>query len=120
VQANGIFGVAPGAVARHYEGLGGRVFYVGKPHRPIYQLVLEALGNPAQTRIVAIGDSVEHDVAGAAGMVLDTALIMSGIHGATFDLKGDLDANHAALAQLEAEFGVRPRWLLQRFCWSTR
>jgi HAD superfamily hydrolase (TIGR01459 family) len=118
VQANGIFGVAPGAVARHYEGLGGRVFYVGKPHRPIYQLVLEALGNPAQSSIVAIGDSVEHDIGGAAGMVLDTALIMSGIHGAGFVLEGGFDANHAALARLEAEFGVRPRWLLPRFCWG--
>jgi HAD superfamily hydrolase (TIGR01459 family) len=46
VQAGGVFGMAPGAVARHYEGLGGRVFYVGKPHRPIYELCLETLGNP--------------------------------------------------------------------------
>jgi HAD superfamily hydrolase (TIGR01459 family) len=120
VRANGIFGVAPGAVARHYEGLGGRVFYVGKPHRPIYQLVLETLGNPAQSSIVAIGDSVEHDIAGATGMVLDTALIMSGIHGSGFDLIGGLEANRAALERLEAEFGVRPRWMLPRFCWSAR
>jgi HAD superfamily hydrolase (TIGR01459 family) len=118
VQANGIFGVAPGAVARHYEGLGGRVFYVGKPHHPIYQLVFEALGNPAPASIVAIGDSVEHDIAGAVGMTLDTALIMSGIHGAGFDLAGHPETNRAALEQLEAEFGVRPRWLLPRFRWS--
>jgi HAD superfamily hydrolase (TIGR01459 family) len=118
VQANGIFGMAPGAVARHYEGLGGRVLYVGKPHRPIYQLALEALGNPAPGRVVAIGDSLEHDIAGAAGMALDTALIMSGIHGAGFDLVGGLEANHEALARLEAEFGVRPRWLLPRFRWE--
>jgi HAD superfamily hydrolase (TIGR01459 family) len=120
VQAKGIFGVAPGAVARYYEGLGGQVFYVGKPHRPIYQLVLEALGNPAPGSIVAIGDSVEHDIAGAAGMTLDTALIMSGIHGAGFDLIGGLETNRAALERLEAEFGHQPRWLLPRFCWSTR
>jgi HAD superfamily hydrolase (TIGR01459 family) len=119
VQTKGIFGVAPGAVARYYEGLGGRVFYVGKPHRPIYQLVLEALGNPAPGSIVAIGDSVEHDIAGAAGMTLDTALIMGGIHGSGFDLIGGLETNQAALERLEAEFGVRPRWLLPRFCWST-
>jgi HAD superfamily hydrolase (TIGR01459 family) len=118
VQANGVFGTAPGAVARYYEGLGGRVFYVGKPHRPIYQLALEALADPASGSIVAVGDSLEHDIAGAAGMMLDTALIMSGIHGAGFDLEGDLEANHAALARLEAEFGHRPRWLLPRFRWE--
>jgi HAD superfamily hydrolase (TIGR01459 family) len=118
VQANGAFGTAPGAIARHYEGLGGRVFYVGKPHRPIYELCLEALGNPAPGSIVAIGDSVQHDIAGAAGMMLDTALVMAGIHGPGFDLVGGLDANQAALEQLEAEFGVRPRWILPRFRWK--
>jgi hypothetical protein len=43
---------------------------------------------------------------------------MSGIHGAGFDLVGGLEANHEALARLEAEFGVRPRWLLPRFRWE--
>jgi len=104
----------------HGEGLGGRVFYVGKPHRPIYQLVIEVLGNPPPGSIVAIGDSLEHDIAGAAGMTLDTALIMSGIHGSGFDLIGGHEADRAALDQLEAEFGVRPRWLLPRFCWKPR
>jgi HAD superfamily hydrolase (TIGR01459 family) len=118
VQANCAFGTAPGAVARHYEGLGGRVFYVGKPHRPIYELCLEALGNPPRADVVAIGDSVQHDIAGAAGMMLDTALVMAGIHGPGFDLVGGLDANQAALEQLETEFGVRPRWILPRFRWE--
>jgi ribonucleotide monophosphatase NagD (HAD superfamily) len=110
--------MAPGTVARHYEGLGGRVFYVGKPHRPIYELSLEALGNPPLRSIVAIGDSLEHDIAGGNGMGLDTALNMAGIHGPGFELDGGLDANLAAIEQLEAEFGVRPRWLLPRFRWT--
>ena len=25
----------------------------------------------------------------------------------------------AGVRQLEAEFGVQPRWLLRRFCWSS-
>jgi HAD superfamily hydrolase (TIGR01459 family) len=118
VHAGGRFGMAPGTVARHYEGLGGRVFYLGKPHRLIYELCLEALGNPPQASIVAIGDSVEHDIAGAAGVALDTALVMGGIHGAGFDLVGGPEANRQALDQLEVTFGVRPRWLLPRFAWE--
>ncbi len=43
VQPGGGFGIAPGAVARHYEDLGGRVVYIGKPHRPVYELCLETL-----------------------------------------------------------------------------
>jgi HAD superfamily hydrolase (TIGR01459 family) len=118
VHANGTFGMAPGAVARHYEGLGGQVYYVGKPHRPVYELCLATLGKPAVGSIVAIGDSVQHDIVGGAGMGVDTALNMAGIHGPGFDHGGELEANLAALAQLEAEFGSRPRWLLPRFRWS--
>jgi ribonucleotide monophosphatase NagD (HAD superfamily) len=91
---------------------------VGKPHRPIYELCLEALGNPRREDVVAVGDSVQHDIAGAAGMRLNTALIMSGIHGPGFDLVGESETNRAALKQLEAQFGVQPRWLLPRFRWE--
>lgn len=118
VHPNGIFGMAPGAVARHYEGLGGRVFYVGKPHRPIYELCLETLGQPAPVSIVAIGDSAQHDIAGGIAMGIDTALNMAGIHGDGFDLVGGIEANRAAIDRLEAEFGGRPRWLLPRFRWE--
>jgi HAD superfamily hydrolase (TIGR01459 family) len=118
VHANGAFGMAPGAVARHYEGLGGRVLYVGKPHRPIYELCLEALGHPASGTIVAIGDSVQHDIAGGAGVGLDTALNMAGIHGSGFDHGGGIEANREALDRLEAEFAHRPRWLLPKFHWG--
>jgi hypothetical protein len=51
-------------------------------------------------------------------MGLDTALNMAGIHGQGFELDGGLDANLAAIEQLEAAFGVRPRWLLPRFRWT--
>ena len=34
---------APGALARLYESMGGRVVYVGKPHAPIFDAALAAL-----------------------------------------------------------------------------
>jgi len=118
VHPNQAFGIAPGAVARHYEELGGRVLYVGKPHRPIYALCLEAFGNPAPGDIIAIGDSVQHDIAGGIGVGMDTALNMAGIHGPDFDHAAGLDANRPLLDRLEAEFGHRPHWLLPQFRWQ--
>ena len=117
VLPDGGFGMAPGAVAHHYEQLGGRVRYVGKPHRPIYQACLEALGDVPRTEVLTIGDSIAHDVAGGAAMELDTALIMSGIHSRMFDLERGATANRAALEQLAREYGVLPRWVLPRFAW---
>jgi HAD superfamily hydrolase (TIGR01459 family) len=105
VLPDGGFGMAPGAVAHHYEQLGGRVRYVGKPHRPIYQACLEALGDVPRAEVLTTGDSIAHDVAGGAAMELDTALIMSGIHSRMFDLEGGASANRAALEQLAREYG---------------
>ena len=118
VQPGGGFGMAPGAVARRYEELGGRVGYVGKPHRPVYELCLERLGHPPVGEIVAVGDSLAHDVAGAAAMGIDAALVVAGIHADELDLEMDRAGLQAALARLHEEHGVLPRWLLPRFRWS--
>jgi HAD superfamily hydrolase (TIGR01459 family) len=118
VRPGGGFGMAPGAVARRYEELGGRVGYVGKPHRPVYELCLAHLGRSPVSEIVAVGDSLAHDVAGAAAMGIDAALVVAGIHADDLDLEMDRAGLHAALARLREEHGVLPRWLLPRFRWS--
>ncbi len=105
VLPDGRFGMGPGAVAHHYEQLGGAVGYVGKPHRPIYQVCLEALGHPPPDEVLTVGDSMAHDVAGGAAMELDTALIMSGIHSRIFDVARGAAANGAALEEAGARVG---------------
>jgi HAD superfamily hydrolase (TIGR01459 family) len=118
VLPDGRFGMGPGAVAHHYEQLGGEVGYVGKPHHPIYQVCLEALDDPPHDEVLTVGDSMAHDVAGGAAMELDTALIMSGIHRRIFDVERGPSANRAALEELAREYGVLPRWVLPRFRWA--
>lgn len=109
--------MAPGTIARHYAALGGRVGYTGKPHPPIYRVCFDALSGLERRRILAIGDSVAHDVVGGAGVGLDTALVMGGIHAEAFDLDRGASANWPALERLTRETGVLPRWVLPRFRW---
>jgi HAD superfamily hydrolase (TIGR01459 family) len=71
---------APGALARFYETLGGRVAYVGKPHAPIFAAALERLRQPDPARVLMIGDSLDHDVAGARRAGMLTLLLRSGVH----------------------------------------
>jgi len=73
---------AQGLLARHYESLGGVVYYHGKPHPPIYRSCLQALGARAPARVLAIGDSVEHDILGAARAGISSALIPGVVHAA--------------------------------------
>lgn len=69
---------APGAIARIYEDLGGRVDYVGKPHSAFFRHALA--GRDAGARSIMIGDSPQHDVCGGKAMGLSTLLVRTGIH----------------------------------------
>jgi HAD superfamily hydrolase (TIGR01459 family) len=71
---------APGAIARIYEDLGGAVEYVGKPHPLIFTHAMAAAALDTGARVVMVGDSPEHDVAGARAMGLSSLLVRTGIH----------------------------------------
>jgi HAD superfamily hydrolase (TIGR01459 family) len=108
----------PGALARIYEALGGRVLYVGKPHAPIYEACLRALGGLPRAAILAVGDSLEHDVAGARGQGLGTCLVAAGIHAGELPVDGPEDALLAAVERLAARHGLAPPdFVLRRFGW---
>ena len=74
-------GSKPGAgrIAQEYVAMGGSVTFIGKPHLAIYQEALQRLQlkNP---RVLCIGDSIEHDIAGGADAGHKTCLVGSGIH----------------------------------------
>jgi len=71
---------APGAIARIYEELGGRVDYVGKPHAAFFRHALALAGRDVGARTLMIGDSPEHDVCGGRAMGLSTLLVRTAIH----------------------------------------
>jgi HAD superfamily hydrolase (TIGR01459 family) len=90
---------APGAIASIYEGQGGQVTWIGKPYAGIYNFALSKLDNP--TRVLCIGDSAEHDVAGGRGAGLNTLLVQQGVS--------------ADVA--ESDLHSRPDFLMQAFTW---
>ncbi|MBI3916733.1 MAG: TIGR01459 family HAD-type hydrolase [Betaproteobacteria bacterium] len=108
---------APGVLARRYEALGGAVFYHGKPHAAIYGTCLEALAVASQDRVVAIGDSIEHDVLGASRAGLRSAFVAGGIHAAELvTARGELpDAQR--WRDFAAKAVARPDYLLPAFVW---
>ena len=108
---------APGTVAAMYEQMGGSVLYVGKPHPPIYGACLDALDGLQPSEIVAVGDSVEHDVRGANGMEIDCCFVTSGIHADRFPADATPAEREASLADLCQRFGARPRWVVPRLVW---
>jgi HAD superfamily hydrolase (TIGR01459 family) len=89
-----------GAIALAYEEMGGPVFYAGKPHGPVYDRALavaaELSGRPvAKDRVLAIGDAIRTDIAGAAAFGIDSLLVARGIHGEELGVhRGPLVSSH--------------------------
>jgi HAD superfamily hydrolase (TIGR01459 family) len=74
-----------GALAQIYEEDGGEVIYAGKPYRPIYELAEETIARfagrkVARNEILAIGDGIRTDMAGASDYGLDSVFVASGLH----------------------------------------
>jgi HAD superfamily hydrolase (TIGR01459 family) len=74
-------GNAPGAgrIAEIYEELGGAVTWVGKPFPEIYRAAAELSQVQNPRDILCVGDSVEHDIAGANRFGAFAALVRTGI-----------------------------------------
>lgn len=68
---------APGAIAALYEEMGGAVTWIGKPYPDIYREAARMIGSPR--RILCIGDSAEHDVAGGRNAGHTTLLVLTGV-----------------------------------------
>ena len=71
-----------GALAQLYATMGGEVREYGKPHANAYELCFEHLGKVEPARILAIGDGLLTDIAGANAVGLDALFIWQGVHGA--------------------------------------
>jgi HAD superfamily hydrolase (TIGR01459 family) len=89
-----------GTIALAYEEMGGAVFYAGKPHGPVYDRALtvasDLAGHPIpKERVLAIGDAIRTDIAGAAGFGINSLMIARGIHAEELGLhRGDLVSDH--------------------------
>lgn len=109
-----------GALADAYAAQGGEVIYCGKPHGPIYEAALvraAALRGaaPPLQRVLAVGDSVRTDLAGAAAFGLDCVFVTSGLHAHQYGSRADPD-----LAALNAAFraaGVAPKAIMRELAW---
>ena len=108
---------APGVLARRYEEMGGEVFYHGKPHPAIYASCLDALRTCAPGRVIAVGDSIEHDVLGAERAGLPSAFIASGIHAAALGVEPGRLPDPALWREFEQRAPARPDYLLAAFTW---
>lgn len=111
-----------GAIAAHYQSMGGKMRQHGKPDAEIYQILHtraeKSLGKQVpKDRILMIGDSLATDVAGANAYGVDSLLVLSGIHGAELLLHFKKDTFKDALQQLGQQYNATPTYVMEKMYW---
>ena len=104
--------ICMGTIAELYKDFGGLVFIMGKPSTHIYNEATKRFNRIDKKRMLAIGDSIHHDIKGAVNFGIDSLLITSGIHKSIFDQSNPIwdDANHYL-----STFKIKPTYLSSKF-----
>lgn len=108
--------VMPGTIARWYADAGGEVHLMGKPSEAMYRVALSMLDLPAE-EVIMIGDSIEHDVAGANSVGVESLFIAGGIHASELFEGENPAVNAGMVGQLCERHGIKdaPRYTLPYF-----
>ena len=104
-----------GALAQGYQAIGGKVTYYGKPHLPVYESALAALGavlGRKPLRPLAVGDGLLTDIKGANAAGIEALFIADGVHGEEIE---PYSGEH--LAALFARFGAMAGSATRKLAW---
>ena len=86
--------------------------YFGKPSKEIYLGKLQKFDQIDISRIVAVGDSLDHDILGASNFGVDSVLITSGIHKDLF--KNTIEKGLKNIEN-EKKWNFKPTYVCENF-----
>ncbi len=101
-----------GTIADLYEHMGGKVVILGKPSKEIYEESFKIIQSLNKSKIVAIGDSLDHDILGANNFNIDSVLISTGIHKDLFDNGLEIGLNKIKNSK---KWNFRPTYVCEHF-----
>ena len=106
-----------GTLAQTYETLGGRTRYHGKPHAGVYRRALGFAGDVAPSRVLALGDAMRTDIAGARAFGFDQVFVSGGIHAEGLQAPVGNLPSPEAMAALAQAFGFAPTYVTAELRW---
>ena len=103
-----------GAIAQAYAVAGGRSYYFGKPHPPIYTLARRRLAKELgyetpSDEILCLGDGIATDIQGAMGEGLDALFVTGGLAAEETGTTATSGPDPRLLAPFLAEARLSPR-----------
>ena len=94
-----------GTIAEVFKSLGGKVIYFGKPHKEIYETIIDK-----EKKYLIIGDNLNTDIKGANNLNIDSLFISSGVHRSEF-------TNNYELENLFKKYKVKSKFFQSELCW---
>lgn len=110
VIRGGVRLICAGALAECYEAIGANVKWLGKPDPAIYAPALRMLGIP-RDRVLAVGDALRTDIAGAEAAGLASCWILGGIH------RAELGDDRLLIQKAAQDSGLSPLACVPAFVW---
>jgi len=109
--------ICAGALALRYEDMGGRVSWHGKPFPSVYEASLGLLGMSDRRRVLAVGDSLRTDIAGARTAGIDAVWIVGGLHAEELGIVPGTLPDRERIAAALAATGEAPLAVAPGFSW---
>jgi HAD superfamily hydrolase (TIGR01459 family) len=101
-----------GAIADLYNHMGGKVVILGKPTKEIYVEVFKQINQFDLSRIIAVGDSLDHDILGATNFGIDSVLVSNGIHKKLFEKNIEIGLKSIKNSK---KWNFKPTYLCENF-----
>jgi HAD superfamily hydrolase (TIGR01459 family) len=117
VQHGGRLAICAGTLAQRYEALGGQVRWHGKPFPSVYETCFALLDIADRRRVLAVGDSLRTDIAGANRVGIDSLLVAGGIHAEEFGLAPGEEPGAALIDAVLARGEGNPDYVTAHFAW---
>jgi HAD superfamily hydrolase (TIGR01459 family) len=117
VIRGGVRVICAGALAEAYTAMGGEVRSLGKPDPAIYPSVFAMLDIADRRRILAVGDALRTDIAGAHAAGIDGAWVIGGIHAEELGAVNGRLPPAEVLERAAAAQGLAPIAALPAFVW---
>lgn len=106
--------LCPGTFADIYIEMEGQVTWLGKPYRQVYS---HCLGAMPGKKVLAVGDGMPTDIAGATGAGIDSLLITGGIHRSELPIHDFSASAQNRIYEFFSGFPYRPRYVAEKLNW---
>lgn len=120
VRLNGERSPCAGVIAERFEELGGNAAYFGKPYGDVYGMCMEHFSSTPRQKIVAVGDGMLTDIAGAEQANIDSVLVTGGILKDEFDAQDSPHVLQEKVTRYCHALDICPHYAIPNFAWDAR